>query len=109
MREQLAAADVFCLPSFAEGLPVVLMEAMASGLPVVATRIAGVAELVEDGVEGLVVRPGRADELEEALARLATDPDFRRRAGAAGRAKVEREHDIRTIGAQLAGLHREFR
>lgn len=109
VREQMAAADVFCLPSFAEGLPVVLMEAMASGLPVVATRIAGVSELVEDGVEGVVVRPGRVDELEQALVRFAEDREFRRRAGAAGRSKVEREHDIRRIGEQLAGIHREFR
>lgn len=53
------AASLFCLPSFAEGLPVVLMEAMAVGLPVVTTRIMGVPELVEDGVSGRLVAPGR--------------------------------------------------
>lgn len=87
-----AAADVFCLPSFAEGIPVVLMEAMASGLPVVTTPIAGVPELVEHGVSGLLVAPGRSDLLADALASLAGDPALRDRMGAAGRAKVVAQH-----------------
>ena len=65
-----AAADVFCLPSFAEGVPVVLMEAMAMEIPVVTTRIAGIGELVEDEAAGILVRPGRAEYLTDALARL---------------------------------------
>ena len=64
-------ADVFCLPSFAEGLPVVLMEAMATGRPVVATRITGIPELVEDGVSGFLVAPGSVEQLVGALERLA--------------------------------------
>ena len=74
VRQEYARADVFCLPSFAEGVPVVLMEAMASGLPVVSTRIAGIPELVEDGEHGFVVRPGRADDLEQALAPAGRGP-----------------------------------
>lgn len=109
VREQYTRADVFCLPSFAEGQPVVLMEAMAAGLPVVSTRIAGTAELVEDGVSGFIVNPGRADELEEALVRLAADADLRRRMGEHGRAKVVRDHDRSTNARELAKLHREFR
>jgi glycosyltransferase involved in cell wall biosynthesis len=88
----LRDCDVFCLPSFAEGVPVVLMEAMASGLPVVTTRIMGIPELVEDGVEGLLVAPGRADLVAGALRRLAADPAERRRMGAAGMDKVRREY-----------------
>ena len=65
-----AAADAFCLPTFAEGLGVVLLEAMASGLPVVSTQVMGVPEAVEDGETGLLVSPGRADLLADALARL---------------------------------------
>jgi glycosyltransferase involved in cell wall biosynthesis len=61
----LATADAFVLPSFAEGVPVVLMEALAANLPVIATRITGVPELVEDGVSGLLVSPGDADALAE--------------------------------------------
>ncbi len=109
VRGHYARADVFCLPSFAEGVPVVLMEAMAAGLPVVTTRIAGVPELVEDGVEGLLTSPGRADQLEAALARLARDPDLRTAMGRRGRAKVESLHDIASTAAELSALHLEFR
>jgi glycosyltransferase involved in cell wall biosynthesis len=109
VREQYARTDVFCLPSFAEGQPVVLMEAMAAGLPVVSTRIAGIAELVEDGASGFLVHAGRADLLEEVLARLAADADLRRSMGEHGRAKVVRDHDRSVNASRLAEVHREFR
>lgn len=102
-------ADVFCLPSFNEGVPVVLMEAMASGLPVVSSRITGIPELVEDGVSGLLVVPGRAALLSEALGELARDPAARKRMGEAGRAKIEAEFDAERCGlavaAHLGALH----
>jgi glycosyltransferase involved in cell wall biosynthesis len=101
IRDHYARADVFALPSFAEGVPVVLMEAMATGLPVVTTRIAGIAELVEDGVSGHVLPPGRVDLLADALAHLAADPERRCRMGAAGRAAVEAGFDIDRIADQL--------
>lgn len=104
VAERLRTADVFCLPSFAEGLPVVLMEAMAAQVPVVATRIAGVGELVEDGVSGLLVAPGRADLLEGALARLAADPMLRHRLAAAGRERVLAAHDVNRSARLLAAL-----
>jgi colanic acid/amylovoran biosynthesis glycosyltransferase len=97
----LSRADVFCLPSFAEGLPVVLMEAMAAGLPVVTTRIAGIQELVQDGVNGFVLAPGRDDLLAAALAELARDRDRARAMGAAGMAKVRDEFDVRSSAEQL--------
>ena len=95
---------MFCLPSFAEGVPVVLMEAMASGVPVVATRIAGVPELVDDEVSGLLVRPGDADALAAALERLAGDEPLRAGLAAAGRAKVRAEFDIAASVAALEAL-----
>jgi glycosyltransferase involved in cell wall biosynthesis len=88
---QYGWADVFCLPSFAEGLPVVLMEAMATGLPVLSTRITGIPELVEDGVTGLLVTPGRADLVAGALRRL-TDPDLRRELGRQAARRVQEDH-----------------
>jgi colanic acid/amylovoran biosynthesis glycosyltransferase len=94
-------ADVFCLPSFAEGVPVVLMEAMAMELPVVATDVMGVRELVNDGVNGLLVRPSRSDLMADAIDRLATDADLRRRLGGAGRETVTREFDIRRSAEQI--------
>ena len=103
---ELARADLFALPSFAEGVPVVLMEAMASRLPVVATRLAGIPELVEDGVSGRVVPPGDSAALAAALAELLSDPDLRARMGTAGRAKVEAEYDMAGEAARLAVLFR---
>ena len=97
-------ADVFCLPSFAEGLPVVLMEAMASGLPVVTTAIAGIPELVVHRQTGLVVPPGRADLVAAALAALATDPGLRRSLGDAARAAVRLEHEPADNAARLLDL-----
>lgn len=95
IRERYAAADVFCLPSFAEGIPVVLMEAMAMELPVVTTAIMGIPELVEDGVHGRLVPPGRADRLADALAELLAAPERRAEMGRAGRQKVLAEFDVR--------------
>jgi glycosyltransferase involved in cell wall biosynthesis len=92
-------ADVFCLPSYAEGVPTVLMEAMASELPVVGTHIMGVPELIEHERSGLLVPPARADALADALARLAQDPELRARLGRAARERVEREFELRRAAA----------
>ncbi len=100
----LAEAGIFVLASFAEGVPVVLMEAMAGRLPVIATRVGGVAELVEDGVSGLLVAPSDAGGLAAAIARLAADPALRARMGEAGRAKVAAEFDVDAGAARLAAL-----
>jgi colanic acid/amylovoran biosynthesis glycosyltransferase len=101
VRALLQDTDVFVLPSFAEGVPVVLMEAMASGVPVVTTRVAGVTELVEDGVSGFVVPPGDGDALAAAIGALLDDPALRSRFGAAGRLMVEREFDVGREAAWL--------
>ena len=98
------AADLFAMASFAEGIPVVLMEAMAYELPVVAPATMGVPELVEPDRTGLLFRPGRADELSEAVGRLAGDAELRQRLGAAGREKVAAEFDIRDSAARLQEL-----
>lgn len=102
-------ADAFVLPSFQEGLPVVLMEALATELPVVTTRIAAIPELVVDGVTGRVVPPGRADLLADALEQLARRPQDRTRLGRAGREAVLREFTPATTGPAmadfLAGVH----
>jgi|GEM_PF-44852 len=104
VAEGLRRSDMLILPSFAEGLPVVLMEALAAECPVIATRIAGVAELVEDGRSGLIVSPGDANALAEAMDLLAEDPAKRARMGAAGRRMVEAEFTITTEVARLARL-----
>lgn len=101
IRDHYERADAFCLPSFAEGVPVVLMEAMAMELPVVATRVMGVSELVDDGVSGLLVAPGRVDALADALELLANAPERRRAMGRMGREKVIAEFDVDRSARQL--------
>jgi colanic acid/amylovoran biosynthesis glycosyltransferase len=100
----IAAADVLVLPSFMEGLPVVLMEAMALGVPVVATRVAGIPELVRDGVSGLLFDPADWAALAEAIAKLAADPMLRERLAAAGHAMIERDFTIQRAVAPLPAL-----
>jgi glycosyltransferase involved in cell wall biosynthesis len=80
---------------------VALMEAMAAGKPVVASALSGVAELVEDGVNGLLVAPGDAEALAVALERLLDGPQVARSMGEQGRRKVAREFDLRETVAQL--------
>lgn len=108
----LDGADMFVLPSVitasgvTEGLPVVLMEALAAGVPVVATRVSAVPELILDGETGLLVEPGRPSDLAAAMARILADPDGALRGARAGRSLVERNHDCERSGAVLAGLFR---
>jgi len=106
----LSHADVAVLASHPtrdgkrEGIPVALMEAMATGLPVVSTRISGIPELVESGVSGLLVPSGDARALAEAIAGLLADPALRVRMGRAGREKILREFDLESNTVHLLAL-----
>lgn len=102
--ERIASADILVLPSFMEGLPIVLMEAMAMGTAVVASRIAGVPELVEDGKSGLLFTPSNWDELAKCL-RVALDDDaLREMLARNARAVIEKGFDIARSAAQLEQL-----
>ncbi len=83
-------AAVVVLPSYREGLPLAVLEAMAHGRPVVATRVGGIPDLVEDGATGFLVEPGDVDGLRAALLRLLADPELRRRLGNEARRRVRR-------------------
>jgi colanic acid/amylovoran biosynthesis glycosyltransferase len=91
---EVARADVFVLASFAEGLPVALMEAMALGVPCISTTIAAIPELIDDGENGLLVSPANVQALSEALEKLANDPGFRQRLGLSARATVEAHYSL---------------
>ena len=104
VADVLADADAFCLPSFAEGLPVSIMEAMATGLPVVATAVAGIPELVVDGDTGVLVPAGRVDLLADGLERILDDDDARRAIAKRARERVTMLHDGRTTAAAMRSL-----
>lgn len=97
MPALLAASDVVVLPSYSEGIPRVLIEAAAMSRPIVSTTIPGVAEIVEDGVNGTLVPPRDADALAKAIEELLENPELRAEFGAAGRLKAEREYDDREV------------
>jgi colanic acid/amylovoran biosynthesis glycosyltransferase len=103
------SSDIFCLPSFAEGVPVVLMEAMACAVPVISTVIAGIPELVESPGSGLLVAPGRVDLLVQALQYLIDHPERRREIGEAGRKRVVEHFDSMRCGADAAVLLESLR
>lgn len=104
VRAYLQRSDVFVMSSFAEGVPVVLMEAMMSGLPVVATQIAGVSELVEDGVNGFLVPPSDVDALRNRIHTLLSDAALRERLGQQGQQKVRHAFNIQTEAGKLYQL-----
>ncbi len=99
-----AQADIFVLPSFAEGIPVALMEAMALGVPCVSTVVAGIPELIRHGHDGLLVSPSNVDALTEALATLAGSPTLRHTLGHSARERVRTMYDLATNQRELAHL-----
>lgn len=104
VAEALSRTDVFVLPSFAEGVPVVLMEALASGVPAVATAVAGVGELVVHGVSGTLVAPGDTQALRAAIEALGADSGLRSRYGVAGSQCVAEGFDVDREAERLARL-----
>jgi glycosyltransferase involved in cell wall biosynthesis len=105
VRDELLAARALVLPSFAEGLPVVIMEAMALRRPVITTYVAGIPELVRHGESGWLCPAGDLDALEAAmLACLGATPEERTRMGDAARVRVRARHDIDVEAARLGAL-----
>ena len=100
--ELYRTANAFALASFAEGIPVVLMEAMSMGVPCVATRITGVPELITDGIDGLLVSPGSSEELADALLKLMNDSRLRESLATAARTSVLSKYNLSKNIGQLA-------
>jgi glycosyltransferase involved in cell wall biosynthesis len=101
----LAHSQIACLPSYREGLPRSLLEAMAAALPIVATDVPGCREAVRHGENGLLVGPGDSDALATALRSLIEDPQLRRRLGSAGRRRAESEFASSLVVAQTLALY----
>jgi N,N'-diacetylbacillosaminyl-diphospho-undecaprenol alpha-1,3-N-acetylgalactosaminyltransferase len=104
----LAITDIFVLPSYREGVPVTVLEAMAMGLPVVATDVPGCREAVVAGETGFLVPPRNVDELVGAIQKLVEDPALRRRMGQAGRARVVQHFAVERVVEQYLGLYTEL-
>jgi colanic acid/amylovoran biosynthesis glycosyltransferase len=104
IRDLYRGAEVFALASFAEGIPVVLMEAMAMEIPCVSTYIAGIPELIRDSIDGLLVGPSDELALAGAIAHLMDDDRLRRKLGQAGRLRVIEKYNLRKNVAKLAGI-----
>jgi glycosyltransferase involved in cell wall biosynthesis len=102
------ALDVFAMPSIWEGFGIVLLEAMAAARPIVATRVATIPEVVADGETGVLVPPGDAPALAEALASLWAQPDLARRMGEAGRERLRRSFSLEKMVGDTELLYREL-
>ena len=101
----LNAVDLFTMPSLWEGLPLSLVLAMGAGLPVVTTRVAGIPEVVQHDVSGLLVSPGKSGELAEALARVVEDASLRRSLGEQARAFVRPRFGVEKYVHSITGLY----
>ncbi len=104
----LRAADVFVLPSHSEGMSNALLEAMASGLPAVATRVGAAESMIADGVTGILIDPGDRDALAAALQRLIEDAELRRRLGSAASESVRSRYGITTVVDTIERSYREI-
>lgn len=101
----LRRACIFLLPSYAEGLPMALLEAMAHGLPVIATPVGGIPQAVVDGMTGLLVPPGDVRALERAVLALLGDPERAAALGAAARRRMLERYDVSVVLERIAGLY----
>jgi glycosyltransferase involved in cell wall biosynthesis len=107
LHARLRSASIYVLPSHSEGQPIGILEAMASGLPVVATRVGGIPEVIRDQVDGFLVDPGRPDQLADALASLIASPDLRSRMGESARRRAEDRYDVATLRSRLAEMYEQ--
>lgn len=104
----LAALDILVLPSHSEGVSLALLEAMAAGLPVIATAVGGLPEVVTDEVNGLLIPPRDPEAVARALDRLLADPEFAKRLGEQARAEVEAHYSLERLGREINEIYEEL-
>jgi glycosyltransferase involved in cell wall biosynthesis len=107
VRELLWASDAFAMPSLKEGLGVAALEAMASALPVIASDVGGLREVVEDGRTGIIVPPANPEKIASAIKRLAESPELRSQMSAAARSRVVENYSMEQMAARTLALYRE--
>jgi glycosyltransferase involved in cell wall biosynthesis len=105
----LERCAVYALPSYNEGLPVSVLEAMAAGLAVITTRVGGLPELVTNGIDGILLEPGNRVALAQALAGILSDSELRMRIAKAGRKKIEEHYSDRTVLPILHSIYKACR
>lgn len=107
-NDLLRAADIFVLPSYNEGLPVSILEAMSWGLPVITTTVGGIPELIKDHANGFLISPGDIPALQNLLEQLGDNPDIRRRIGLAARESIKREYSKEAILPILSSVYEMY-
>jgi glycosyltransferase involved in cell wall biosynthesis len=107
-RTLLASGDIFVLPSYNEGLPVSILEAMSWQIPVISTNVGGIPQLVRDGVDGILINPGDLSALSQALLRLGQDGEYRENLGRSARFRVESSFSKETVIPQIEEIYQEF-
>jgi glycosyltransferase involved in cell wall biosynthesis len=104
----LHAMDIFALPSLSEGIPMALLEAMAASRPIVASRVGGIPEIIEDGVEGYLVEPMDVNGLAERCRQLIEFPEVARKMSEQGRKRVERDFSATAMADRVASVYKEL-
>jgi glycosyltransferase involved in cell wall biosynthesis len=97
--------DILVLPSYGEGFPLVLLEAMSIGLPVIASRVAGIPEMIVDGETGILIPPGNIEVIGDEIKRLMSNPSLRKSLGEKGRERVLKEFPKGKMLGQVRELY----
>ncbi|MGD2205253.1 MAG: glycosyltransferase family 4 protein [Anaerolineae bacterium] len=108
VAQYLQCSDIYVLPSLTEGLPVALLEAMACSLPVVASSVGGVPELLQDGVNGFLVSPGNAQDFHDKLATLLVDRELQHKMGSQARQTILSNYSLSTISERYLALYKDL-
>lgn len=107
-QSYLDEADIFCLPSYDEGLPMSMLEAMAAGVPVIVTRVGAIPEVVSDGVDGFLYDPGNIEDLAKCIDYLVEDPSRSKNIGLAGYERVKQKYSIGVAATRIMTIYREL-